>query len=363
MEVCGCCLMVEVNVDWKSRVVGVMWLNPLQRKDYPIEWQLLWTLGLAKPNDSDEMVKKNPLKYSSIKPIASIAIGFNGTATLDHYQDQYLLTLLTKFHHSYFSDSQYFYNVHSLSDKKSWRELSGIHVEYALPQDKLDPAKLAAHTRAEIIDIFSIGNPNTPTLWSRHEPPSVTITSGGANAGFRSLGAALEYLTTHPNETVWAMNWDAPARPMDEQMNENLVLLVLAGPGYKTERKELAWIGFPAVSHVGNFEAKQNLPTRTSQAWQAVLQGAARKSNKQTRDIGYVIHDANNSHQQSSSRLGPLAQAMTMELPDLDFLKQTFNTPALLGEMGAGSALTNVALAIAYANHLGKNVLVAGGGW
>jgi hypothetical protein len=28
--------------------------------------------------------------------------------------------------------------------------------------------------------------------------------------------------------------------------------------------------------------------------------------------------------------------------------------------MGAGTALTNVALGIAYANHLGKNVLVAG---
>lgn len=41
-------------------------------------------------------------------------------------------------------------------------------------------------------------------------------------------------------------------------------------------------------------------------------------------------------------------------------LKQAFNTHALLGEMGAGMALTNVALAIAYANHIGKTVLVAG---
>jgi len=33
--------------------------------------------------------------------------------------------------------------------------------------------------------------------------------------------------------------------------------------------------------------------------------------------------------------------------------RQTFNMPALLGETGAGTALTNVALAIAYANHVG----------
>jgi len=43
-----------------------------------------------------------------------------------------------------------------------------------------------------------------------------------------------------------------------------------------------------------------------------------------------------------------------------DFNKQTFNMPALLGETGAGTALTNVALAIAYANHVGRPVLVAG---
>jgi len=29
-----------------AQVVGVQWLNPLQRRDYPTEWQLLWTLGL-----------------------------------------------------------------------------------------------------------------------------------------------------------------------------------------------------------------------------------------------------------------------------------------------------------------------------
>ena len=48
------------------------------------------------------------------------------------------------------------------------------------------------------------------------------------------------------------------------------------------------------------------------------------------------------------------------ELPAFDFLQQSFNTPALLGEMGAATVLTNVALGIAQANHFGQNVLVAG---
>ncbi|MEK7899752.1 virulence factor, partial [Burkholderia contaminans] len=33
-----------------AQVVGLMWLNPLQRMDYPTQWQLLWTQGLAAPN-------------------------------------------------------------------------------------------------------------------------------------------------------------------------------------------------------------------------------------------------------------------------------------------------------------------------
>ena len=73
-----------------------------------------------------------------------------------------------------------------------------------------------------------------------------------------------------------------------------------------------------------------------------------------------MIHDANNNHPASSDRLASLAQTLTAELVEFDFMKQTFNTPALLGEMGAGTALTNVALGIAYANHFGKHVLVAG---
>jgi hypothetical protein len=266
------------------------------------------------------------------------------------------------FHDIYFSSSSYFYNAHSLKDKSTRRELAGIHVEYALPEGKLDPAEAAKFTRDNIIECFDIGNIHFPTAWTRNTPPDVRVTMGGPNAGFASLAAALRYLESHPDETVWAMNWDAPSRPKDKQINENMVLLVLAGPGYKTGRDALAWIGYPATRSAAEFEIKKDLPPPVVQAWQATLGGATANAGKRSTDIGYVIHDANNVHADSSDRIANLAHTLALEtdMAEFDFIKQTFNTPALLGEMGAGTALTNVALGIAYANHVGKNVLVAG---
>jgi hypothetical protein len=344
-----------------AQVVGVQWLNPLQRRDYPTEWQLLWTLGLVKPNKDDDMLKAEPELFSRVRAVASIANGNKGKESFRGFHEKYLNELVIRFHDIYFSDSGYFYNVHSVKDKRTWRELAGIHVEYALPEGRLDPVEAEKFTRKTMVSAFSIGNPAFPDSWTRSTPPDIKITMGGPNAGFMSLAAGLDYLQAHPKETVWVMNWDAPSfPPKDEQINENIVLLVLAGPDYNTERAPLAWISYPATRKNADFEAKKGLPSRPVQAWQAILSEATKNAGKQNTDIGFVIHDANNTHPASSDRLASLAQTLTTELVEFDFMKQTFNTPALLGEMGAGTALTNVALGIAYANHLGKHVLVAG---
>lgn len=344
-----------------AQVVGVQWLNPLQRRDYSTEWQLLWTLGLAKPNKNDDMVRTDPKIFSTLQVVSSVVSGVNGKETFRGYHHKYAQKFLFLFHDIYFSSSSYFYNAHSLKDKKSWRELAGIHVEYALPEGKLDAAEVATYTRDTITDVFAIGYANFPTAWTRNTPPDVRVTMGGPNVGFTSLSAALDYLQAHPNETVWAMSWDAPSfPPKDDQLNENMVLLVLAGPNYKTEREPLAWIGYPARHDVADFEKKSDLPARVVQAWKATLDKAVKNAGKEPIDIGYVIHDANNTHADSSERIGNLAHITTQEIVEFDFMKQSFNTSALLGDMGAGTALTNVALGIAYANHIGKNVLVAG---
>jgi hypothetical protein len=346
---------------FQAQVVGLQWLNPLQRRDYPTEWQLLWTLGLVQPNKDDDMVKSDPKTFTKLQAVGNIANGNDGKETFKGYHHKYVDALTVLFHDIYFSSSTYFYNAHSLTNRETWRELAGIHVEYALPYGRLDPIEAAAYTRERIIDTFDIGNPNFPKAWSRDTPPDVRVTMGGANAGFVSLAAGLDYLQAHPNEIVWVMNWDAPSFPhKDEQINENMVLLVLAGPDYNTERAPLAWLGYPATKKVADFEAKKGQPPRQIQAWKAAVETAARNAGKQDSDIGYVIHDANNTHPASSERTGALEQTLTTDLVDFDFTKQTFNTPALQGEMGAGTALSNVALGIAYANHIGKNILVAG---
>jgi len=346
---------------FQAQVVGVQWLNPLQRRDYPTEWQLLWTLGLVRPNQDDDKLKTNPEKYGKLRAIGIIANGNDGEETFTGYHHKYLEALTVLFHDIYFQSSTYFYNAHSLKSRKTWRELAGIHVEYALPDGRLDPTEARDFTRECINDTFQIGFTSTPEAWSRNTPPDVRVTMGGPNAGFTSLAAGLDYLQSHPNETVWVMNWDAPSfPPKDEQINENMVLLVLAGPNYKTERAPLAWLGYPATRKFADFEGAKGKPSRAVQAWKAAIEAAAANAGKQDADIGYVIHDANNQHPASPDRIASLAQTLTTELVEFDFAKQTFNTPALLGDMGAGTALTNVALGIAYANHMGKHVLIAG---
>jgi len=342
-----------------AQVVGLEWLNPLQRRDYPTEWQLLWTLGLVKPNKNDYYLKTEPEKFATLQSIGMIAAGGDGEETFKGYHHKYIEALTILFHDRYFSDPNYFYTVHP-DDKAKWREAAGLRVEYALPEGKLDPLEAADFVVKRLVRNFEIGPPFPSSLWTRATPPDVRITMGGPNAGFTSLSAALNYLQSHPKESVWAMNWDAPSRPKDDQINENMVLLILAGAEFDTGREPLAWIGHPASRPVSDFEARKGEPPRIVQAWKAVFDAAARNGNRLDTDIGYVIHDASNAHGSTSERIGPLAQALTTELPEFDFVKQSFNTPALLGDMGAGTALTNVALGIAYANHFGKNVLVAG---
>lgn len=327
--------------------------------DYPTEWQLLWTLGLAKPNIDDDMVKKEPELFGSLQSIGSIVDGRDGKTPFKFYFNVYVRRLIVSYRDKYFSMGSYFYNAHSIKDKSTRRELAGIRVEFALPEGQLNPADEAEYIKETIIESFDIGNPNFPNSWTRDTPPDVRITPGGANAGFTSLTQALDYLQQHPTETVWVMNWDAPSRPLDDQLNENLVLLVLAGPDYKTGRTPLAWLSYPSQVKVEDVASDDGSP-RQIQAWKTVMEKAAQNAGKLPSDIGFVIHDANSTHPQSSDRLAGLARTVTENIPDLDFMKQTFNTSALLGEMRAGSALTNVALAIGYANHIGKTVLVAG---
>ncbi len=341
-----------------AQVVGLEWLNPLQRRDYPTEWQILWTMGLVTPNRNDDMVRTDPKSFATLQPIGLVS-GGRGSETFKGYHHKYIETIFTLFGDRYAMNPKYFYTVAS-QDKRQWRELAGIHLEYAIPAGRLDPEEAREYVRKEIISEFCIGNSSFKDLWSKDTPPDVRVTPGGPNAGFTALNAALDYLQANPSKSVWVMSWDAPSfPPKDGQLNENLVLLILAGADMKTERAPLAWIGRAATGNVSDFEAKAGT-TRAVEAWKATIAAAAQNANVPITDLDYVIHDAGKGNDVASSRIGTLGRTLTETLPEFDFQKQTFNTPWLLGEMGAGTALTDVVLAIGRANHFGEHVLVAG---
>ncbi|WP_408584702.1 virulence factor [Paraburkholderia bannensis] len=337
-----------------AQVVGLEWLNPLQRRDYPTEWQILWTLGLVTPNKHDDMVRTNPQKYSALHAVLAVADGVRGQETFEGFYGKYVDTVLLLFGDRYAMNGKYFYTVQP-KDKKLWRELAGIHVEFAIPAGRLDPVGAQSYLRDRMKLYFEIGSKSSPDLWSKDTPPDVHVSPGGPNAGFTSLNNALAYLQANPDKSVWVMNWDAPSfSPKDGQINENMVLLILAGPDMKTERAPLAWIGKAATGNVQDFDAKAGT-TRAVESWKATIEAASHNANVPATKINYVIHDAG-----TSSRINSLGRTLTESLPEFDFQKQTFNTPGLLGEMGAGTALTDVVLAIGRANHLGETVLVAG---
>ncbi|KWK20729.1 virulence factor [Burkholderia stagnalis] len=341
-----------------AQVVGLIWLNPLQRRDYPTEWQLLWTQGFVSPNRNDDMVKADPQSFKTLQSVASVAYGNKGAESFKgfyyKYVDKSLLLLRTR----YATNPSYFYTVNP-ADSKVWRELAGVRIELAIPP-RLERRDAQARLRDRMVNFFEIGPPSPKTLWTRDTPPDVQVTQGGANAGFTSLNKALDYLQANPDKSVWVMNWDAPSfPPKDAQINENMVVLFLAGPKFNTEREPLAWIGKSATSDTREFEAKAGT-SRAVQAWKAAIEKASHNANIAVSDIQYVVHDAGKGSDAASARLAALSQTLTEVLPEYDYGKQTFNTAALLGDMGTGSALTDVALAIGRINHFGGNALIAG---
>lgn len=340
-----------------AQVVGLEWLNPLQRRDYPTQWQILWTMRLVQPNKNDDMVRTMPQKFAKLQSIGALVYGNQGEETFKGFYHKYVRKVLGLFGDRYVMNAKYFYTVKS-KRKSDWRELAGIHVEFAVP-DGLDAGEAQGYLQESIIDYFEIGNKYALDLWSKDTPPDVHVNQGGANAGFTSLNRALDYLQANPDKSAWVMNWDAPNfPPKDAQINENMVVLFLVGPNFKTEREPLAWIGRAATGNVRDYETKAGT-TRAVQAWKATIDSAALNAGVTVPSLNFVVHDAGGG-EASSERIGALSRTLTEVLPDYNFREQTFNTPALLGPMGTGTALTDVVLAIGRANHLDEKVLVAG---
>ncbi|MBW9335856.1 hypothetical protein FEE59_20280 [Herbaspirillum sp. RU 5E] len=340
---------------FKAQVVGIQWLNPLIRRDYPTEWQLLWALGVVKPNLHDDEVQRDPAVFTTVQSIAPIAYGGRGSK-FPLFFEGYVWNAIKPIGRGYAADGQYFYTIQPKKTER-WKELHGIHVEFAIPDISELPKDQAGDIlRRAFEKEFEFANTELSTA---NIPADVNFIKGGASAGFASLSAGMDYLEAHPEKTVWVMNMDAPEFPEYGRISENCTLLILAGPKFNTGREPLAWIARPAVRRVEDFATTEG-ESRTASAWKGAIQSAAEQAKISPYEIRYVIHDAGKGTEEAGRRIGTLAQAMTQNLPELDVLKQTFNTPQLLGDMRAGTAITNVALAIAWAHHKGRPVMVAG---
>jgi hypothetical protein len=340
-----------------AQVMGIQWMNPLIRRDYPTEWQLLWVQGLAQPNRNDEVVRERREKYSSVQYVSSIVSNVHKQKRFSDIFLQYNEEFYRPLGRRYAMNGDYFYTIHG-RDPKRWRELHGIHVEFAIPDTPDLPPEQAAKTVRDALN-REFEFHHVPRLSTANIPADVRITAGGANAGFTSLAAAFDYLEAHPDKTVWVMNWDAPEYPDDESLAENCVLLVLAGPAYESGREPLARIGRPAVSEAQHFKADPHA-SRAAQAWQAALGAATTAAGVEPQALGHVIHDAAAGSAEAGQRVATLGQGLITALPEFDFMAQSFNTAKLLGDMRAGSALTDVALAVAWTHQKGQPVLVAG---
>lgn len=340
-----------------AQVVGMQWLNPLEWKDYPVEWNLLWTLGIAKPNKDDEQVKDTPARFSKVQKVSGFGDGSN-RVPVDAIFETHVRKTVDTLRTYYFTKDTYFYTVAS-KNPRAWREMAGIRIHLALPE-RINMKEAVAYLREDIVKGFSINRPDGKMSTSR-TPPDVHAIAGGASAGFTSLSDAMDYLEANPDKTVWVMSFDSPSYPKKvSQINESSTLLILAHPSYKTEREPLAWLHRPSSARAQDFTVEPGLSSRTIQAWQAALIDAAARGGTTPMQVRYFIHDAGMGDEASSRRIGIIGQALTETVPEFDFHKHTFNTPGLLGDMGAGTALTNIALAIAYAHHMNMPVMVAG---
>ena len=143
------------------------------------------------------------------------------------------------------------------------------------------------------------------------------------------------------------MNWDAPDFPNDKSIAENCTLLILAGPRLDTQRRPLAWIAEPAVRSVADAEPAEGRSRAAQVSWQRRAAGGGGAG-----EGGARAHRPGDPRRRqrrcfAGERIGH-CRAMSETAPELDFLKDGFNTAKLLGDRGAGSAVTNLALAVAW---------------
>ena len=333
------------------QVMGVQWVNPVMRRSYPTQWNLLWALGVAK-TDSDDYGAKHNASYQprdgTLPAVTAIAVNDLKKLSFANYFEGYLLKALNPYRVPYFVNNNGFYSIKKDGSHRTWYDVS---VWFAGSSEG-NPKTLEEIVGVSIYDI-SDGVSRKFNPEDKH--PTVHVVQG-VDAGFRSLSSAMDYLEANPDKTAWVMAMDAPDYPKYKQTTENCVLLILANANRPNERLPLALIHRVDDQPLAQFQNKPQA-SAAHQAWTAALAGAAEHGNKTLADVGMTFIDTGRG-QDKTRRLTAVSQALTQTQSDVDVKMRLFDMTARIGDGQAAMSVVNLAMGIAYSHERNKPVLV-----
>ncbi|CAG9179319.1 hypothetical protein LMG23992_03974 [Cupriavidus laharis] len=113
--------------DPAALVLGVQWINPLMWRDYPTQWNLLWSQGLAQPNAND----KEAARFKLGDPVGQLTYGVPRSKRVEDYPNitlEYwsalrdLLYVPLRTFTPYAIDPNYFYSVRMGTDRPDYMD-------------------------------------------------------------------------------------------------------------------------------------------------------------------------------------------------------------------------------------------------
>jgi len=137
-------------------LLGVQWLNPLMRRSYPTQWNLLWAQGLAQPNDNDLQAKDFKLGDS----VGQLTSGLAHNERLEDFphvrRNKFnsalsdLITAPLNTFHDYLTDPNDFYSIKLGTSRPNYQDAT---VFFGLPREWLDtPTYLNPNMKSTDLD-------------------------------------------------------------------------------------------------------------------------------------------------------------------------------------------------------------------
>ena len=357
-------------------VMGVQWVSPLVRMDYPTHWNLLWRIGLSDLNANDDYKSDTP------ETVQRKIVSNNSSPPRWAYLQQYFSQVLRPYNTPMALDPDYYYTVNPRFAQPRWYDqqvMLGIpkgllgepldqrywniyrvngetaQVTQARAEEAAREPVAVANTYRRLVahEVWRDADGWNEVLNPKHHVPTVTVDAGERSVGFFSLARALSFMHAQPQQTAWVMAMDAPDYPKDKQPSENAVLLILANPELRhpVPHEPLAAV-YPVFKQAVSSRAQR------VEAIKQAMSLAVASAGVNPAEIGRVFHDAGYSSDEAMRATASLAQAMSESMPELHAIDDAYNVDQYLKNAGAAAAAMNFAFATAYVHQSGKPALV-----